>query len=86
MFWENEYGRKALQNMINIFEKKTPSINSNNNNKTDIKQRITLPKIELKIKKEIQKFGYRVLFQTDPNLQNILCKNKSRYGVQELKC
>ena len=54
--------------MINIFEKKTPSINSNNNNNTDIKQRITLPKIELKIKKEIQKFGYRVVFQTDPNL------------------
>ena len=68
MFCENEYGRKALQNMINIFEKKTPSINSNNNNNTDIKQRITLPKIELKIKKEIQKFGYRVVFQTDPNL------------------
>ena len=31
-----------------------------------------------KIKKEILKFGFRVVFQTDPNLNNILCKNKDK--------
>ena len=45
-----------------------------------------------KIKKEIQKFGFRVEFQTGPNLKNILCKNKDKLipnsytGVHELKC
>ena len=35
-------------------------------------------KIGSKIKREIQKFGFRVAFQTDPNLNNILCKNKDK--------
>ena len=33
-----------------------------------------MPKIEPNT--EIQKFGFRVVFQTDPNLNNILRKNK----------
>ena len=80
--------------MINSFEKKTRSTNNNNNN-TNKKQTITfpwIPKIGPKIKKEIQKFGFRVAFQTGPNLKNILCKNKDKLipnsspGVYELKC
>ena len=45
-----------------------------------------------KIKKQIQKFGLRVAFQTGLNLKNILCKNKDKLipnsypGVYELKC
>ena len=37
-------------------------------------------------------FGFRVAFQTSPNLKNILCKNKDKLipnsypGVYELKC
>ena len=59
------------------------------------KQTITfpwIPKIEPKIKKEIQKFGCRVAFQTGPNLKNILCKNKDKLipnnypAVYELRC
>ena len=37
-----------------------------------------VPKIGPKIKKQIQKFGFRVAFQTGPNLKNILCKNKGK--------
>ena len=49
-----------------------------------------IPKIGPKIKKEIQKFGSRVVFQT--GLKNILCKNKDKLmpnsypEVYELKC
>ena len=80
--------------MNNNFEKKTRSINKNNND-TDKKQTITLPwipKIGPKIKKEIQKFGFRVALRTGPNLKNILCKNKDEFipnnhlEVFELKC
>ena len=48
-------------------------------------------KNQTKIKKEIQKFGFRVAFQTGPNLKNILCKNKDKLipnsypGVYKLK-
>ena len=79
--------------MINSFEKKTRSTNNNNNN-TNKKQTITfpwIPKIGPKIKKEIQKFGFRVAFQTGPNLKNILYKKKDKLipnsypGVYELK-
>ena len=51
-----------------------------------------VPKIGPKIKKEIQKFGFRVAFQTGPNRKNILCKNKDKLilnsyrGLHELKC
>ena len=46
----------------------------------------------LKIKKEIQKFGFRVALQTSANLKYILCKNKDKLipnsypGVYKLKC
>ena len=66
--------------MINSFEKKTRSTNNSNNN-TNKKQTITfpwIPKIGPKIKKEIQKFGFRIVFQTGPNLKNVLCKNKDK--------
>ena len=39
----------------------------------------------------MEKFGFRVAFQTDPNLKNILCKSKDKLilnsyaGVCELK-
>ena len=59
----------------NNIEKKARSTNNNNNNNknnnTNKNQTITfpwVPKIEPKIKKEIQKFGFRVAFQMDPNL------------------
>ena len=45
-----------------------------------------------KNKKETQKFGFRIAFQTGPNLNNISCKNKGKLipnnypGVYELKC
>ena len=65
---EIEHNRKILQKMINSFEKKTRDSNNNNNNKNNAnkKQIITfawIPKIRLKLKKEIQKFGFRVAFQ-----------------------
>ena len=84
-----------MQKIINNFEKKTRSTKNNNNNNTDQKQTITfpwIPKIRPKIKEEIQKFGFRVAFQTDANLNNILCKNKDKLipngypEVCELQC
>ena len=56
---------RILQKTINNFEKKTRSINKNNNN-TDKKQTITflwIPKIGSKIKKEIRKLEFRVAFK-----------------------
>ena len=79
IFCENEHDRKTLQKIINSFEKKTRGTNNNNNNNK--KQTVTIPwapKIGPKIKKEIQKFGFRVAFQTGPNLKNILCKSKDK--------
>ena len=44
-----------------------------------------------KQKKNTQKFGFRVAFQTGPDFKNILCKNKDKLipnsypGVYELK-
>ena len=68
----NGHDRKTLQNS---FEKKTCGTNNNNNNNnTNKKQTVNIPwvpKIGPKIKKEIQKFGFRVAFQTGPNLKNI---------------
>ena len=55
-----------------FFEKKRRSTNNDNNNNTNKKERISfpwIPKIGPKIKKEIQKFGFRVAFQTDPDLE-----------------
>ena len=49
-------------------------------------------KSDQKLKKKIQKFGFRVAFQAGPNLKNTLCKNKYKLipnsypGVYELKC
>ena len=37
-----------------------------------------MPKIGPKLKKEIQKFGFKVVFQTGLNLKNVLCKNKDK--------
>ena len=51
--------------------KKTRNINNNNNN-TDKKQTINfplIPKIGRKMKKYMQKFGFRVEFQMGPNLK-----------------
>ena len=96
IFCENGHDRKRLKKIINYFEKKTRTpINTNNNNNTNKKQTITFPwitKVGQKIKKQIQKFGFRVAFKTGPNLKNILCKNKDKLipnsypGVYELKC
>ena len=94
IFCENGHDRKTLQKIINSFEKKTRGTNNNNNN-TNKKQTVTIswvPKIGSKIKKEMQKFGFRVAFRTGPNLKNILCKNKDKLipnsypGVYQLKC
>ena len=95
IFCENGHDRKPLQKIINSFEKKIRCTNNNdnNNNNTNKKQRVTfswVPKLGPKIKKEIQKFGFRVAFQTGPNLKSILCKNKDKLipnsypGVYEL--
>ena len=93
IFCENGHDRKTLQKIINNFEKKTCSINNNNN--TDKKQTIIfpwIPKIGPKIKKEIQKFGFRVPFQTGPNLEEYFTENKDKLipnsypRVCELKC
>ena len=96
IFCENGHDRKTLKKIINEFEKKTrTTINTTNNNNANKKQTITVPwtpKIGPKIKKEIQKFGFRVAFKTGPNLNSILCKNKDKLmpnsypGVYELKC
>ena len=59
IFYKNGHDRKTLQKIINNFEKKTCSTNSNNDNNTNKKKTITFPwilKIGPKIKKEIQKF------------------------------
>ena len=72
IFRENGHDRKTLQTIITNFEKKTRSTNNDNNNNTNKKERINfpwIPKIGPKIKKEIQKFGFRVAFQTDPDLE-----------------
>ena len=69
IFCENGHDRKTLQKIINSFEKKTRGTNNNNNN-TNKKQTVTIswvPKIGPKIKKEMQKFGFRVAFRTGPN-------------------
>ena len=75
IFRENGHDTKTLKNIINDFEKKTrTTINTTNNNNTNKKQTITvpwIPKIGPKTKKEIQKFGFRVAFKTDPNLNSI---------------
>ena len=97
IFCENGHDGKTLLKIINSSEKKTCSTNNNNNNNnnTNKKQTITfpwVPKFGPKIKREIQKFGFRVAFQAGPNLNNILCKNKdnlvpnSHLGAYELKC
>ena len=91
------HDRKTLKKIINDFEKKTRSTNKNNNNKNNSNKKQTIvfpwiPKIVPKIKKEIQKIGFRVAFQAGPNLKNILCKNKDKLipnsypGVYALKC
>ena len=89
------HDRKTLQKIVNSFEKKTRGAINNNNNNTNKKQTIIIPwvpKIGPKIKKEIQKFGFRVAFKTGPNLNSILCKNKDKLmpnsypGVYKLKC
>ena len=83
--------------MINSFEKETRGSNDDNNNNNNINKKQTViipwvPKIGLKAKKEIQKFGFRAVFQMGPNLKNILCKNKDKLipnsypGVYQLKC
>ena len=49
-------------------------------------------KWDQKFKKKILEFGFRVAFQTGPNLNNILCKSKNKLlpnsypGLYELKC
>ena len=88
-------GKRTLQKIINGFEKKTRGTNNNNSNDiTNKKQTVTIPwvpKMGPKIKKEMQKFGFRVAFQRGPNLKNILCKIRDKLsnsypGVYELKC
>ena len=95
MFCGNGYDWKTIQKIINNFGKKTNRINNNSNNKTDKKQALTFPWIQNtwpKIKKEIQKFRFRIGFQTGLNLKNILCKSKyklirnSHPGMSKLKC
>ena len=79
IFCENGHDRKTLQKIINNFGKKTRSTSNKNNNNTNKKQTISfpwIPKVGPKIKEEIQKFGFRVAFQTDPNLKNILRNTK----------
>ena len=77
IFCENGHDRKTLKKITSNFEKNTRTTNNttnNNNTKKKIKT-ITFPrilKIGPKIEKEIQKFGFRVAFQTGPNLKNIL--------------
>ena len=73
MFCENGHLRKTLQKMINSFENKTRCTNNNNFN-TNKKQTVIIPwvpKIGPKIKNEIQKFEFRVAFQTGPNIKII---------------
>ena len=77
--FQDLFPKCTSQNTINNFEKKARSISNINNSNTDKNQTITIhwiPKIGPKIKKVIQKFGFRVAFQTGRNLKNILCKNK----------
>ena len=46
-----------------------------------------VPKIGPKIKKETQKFGFRVAFQTAPKVKNIYAKTKiSQYHIATLEC
>ena len=74
IFSEKGHDRKTLQKIINSFKKKTRGIDNNNNNSITKKQTIIfpwIPKIGPKIKKEIQKFGFRVAFQTGTKLKNI---------------
>ena len=81
IFCQNGHDRKILKKIINYFEKKTRSTNNNNTNNTNKKQTIAfpwIPNIGPKIKKEVQKFRFRVVFQTGPNLKNISCKNKEK--------
>ena len=73
IFCENRHHRKTLQKIINSFENKTHGTNNNNNN-TNKKQTVIIPwvpKSGPKIKKKIQKFEFRVAFQTGHNLKII---------------
>ena len=94
IFCKNGRDRETLQKIISNFETKALSDNNDNNNNTDKNQTITsswIPKIGPEIKNEIQKFGFRVAFQTSPSLKNIFCKTKDKLipnsypGVYELK-
>ena len=70
IFCKNGHDRKTLQKLINSFKNKTHGTNNNNNNNINKKQTMTfpcIPKIGPKIKKEIQKFRFRVEFRTGPN-------------------
>ena len=73
IFCENGYERKTLKKIINDSEKKTRTTNNNNNNNTNKKKKTIpfIPKIGSKIKKEMQKFGFRAAFQTGPDLENV---------------
>ena len=79
IFCENGRDRKTLQKIVNNFEKKTRSINNANNNNTAKKQTITfpwIPKIGPKIKKEIQKFGFRVTFRRNLTKEYFMQKER----------
>ena len=102
IFCGTGHGRKTFQKIINTFDKRTCGANDNSNNNnnncyynnTNKNQTVAIRwvlQIGSKTKKYIERFGFRVAFQTDPILKNILCKSKDKLilnsyaGVCELK-
>ena len=89
IFCETGHGRKILQKIINTFDKRTCGANDNSNNNnnnsyynnTNKNQTVAIRwvlQIGSKTKKYIERFGFRVAFQTDSILKNILCKSKDK--------
>ena len=62
MFCENGYDRKTLRKKINIFEKKTRSINNSNNNNTDKSKQLPYLGYQKLDQKFSKKIGFRVRF------------------------
>ena len=96
VFEENGYGRKHLEKIITDMKKAKNTSDSLNDVQQSSKKIITLPWIpglSPKLRKEYRKAGYKVVFKSGRNLNNILTsKNKQKLpknsypGIYKIPC
>ncbi|XP_065684582.1 uncharacterized protein LOC136096903 [Hydra vulgaris] len=93
MFVENGHNKNNLINIARNFLKN--ELKNTNYKPTDNQPFIKLPWIPIvgpKLRKELRKQNIKVIFTSAPNLNNILCNNKTKLppntnpGVYQLKC